>query len=255
VLLAIDVGNTNIAIGAFDGEDLVDQWRLATRQDATADELGAILRGLFDASPVAIGDIKQVAVASVVPQLDAAIKEMITRYVGVDPVMIGPGTRTGVQLRVDNPREVGADRVANGLAAFRKYGGPAIVIDFGTTINFDVVGANGDYVGGAIAPGIRISMDALFARAAKLTRVDLVPPRSVIGKNTVEHIQSGFLYGFVGLIEGLVERMRAELGGECKIIATGGQASLISQHTSVIDIVDDRLTLDGLRFIQELNAS
>jgi type III pantothenate kinase len=255
LLLAIDVGNTNISVGAFDGETLAHQWRLSTRADASADELGVLVRGIFETSQVDIADIDAVILSSVVPRLDRALERMCTQYVGVAPMVVGPGIRTGVQIRYDNPKEVGADRVVNGLAAFRKYGGPAIVIDFGTSTNFDAIAENGDFIGGAIAPGINISMDALFERAAKLTRVDLQAPRSVIGKNTVESIQSGFLYGFVGQIEGIVERMKVELGPNCKVIATGGLAELISSHAKGVDMVDDRLTLDGLRFIHELNIT
>jgi type III pantothenate kinase len=254
MLLAIDTGNTNIAIGAYQGEELAHQWRLSTRIDSTADELGVLLRGLFDTAGVAIDQIDSVVVSSVVPTLDRSLLGMCRQYLGVEALMIGPGIRTGVQIRYDNPREVGADRVVNAVAAFHKYGGPTVVVDFGTTTNFDVIGANGDYLGGAIAPGIRISMDALFERAAKLPRVELVEPRSVVAKNTVESIQSGFLYGFVGQIEGIVARMVDELGGEVKVIATGGLAQLISDHTDRIQLVDDRLTLDGLRLIHDLNV-
>jgi type III pantothenate kinase len=253
MLLAIDTGNTNIAIGAFQGEELAHQWRLSTRIDSTADELGVLLRGLFDTAGVAIDEIDSVVVSSVVPTLDRSLLGMCRQYLGVEAMMIGPGIRTGVQIRYDNPREVGADRVVNAVAAFHKYGGPTVVVDFGTTTNFDVIGENGDYLGGAIAPGIRISMDALFQRAAKLPRVELVEPRAVVAKNTVESIQSGFLYGFVGQIEGIVARMVDELGGDVKVIATGGLAQLISDHTERIQLVDDRLTLDGLRLIHDLN--
>ncbi|MEA2645581.1 MAG: type pantothenate kinase [Chloroflexota bacterium] len=255
MLLAIDAGNTNIAIGAFDGEELAHQWRLSTRRDSTADEMGVLLVGLFESAKVALDEIDSVVISSVVPTLDRSLVGFCEQYLGVTPLMIGPGVRTGTQIRYDNPKEVGADRVVNGVAAFRKYGGPAIVVDFGTTTNFDVISETGDYLGGAIAPGIRISMDALFERAAKLQRVELAPPRTVIAKNTVESIQSGFLYGFVGQIEGIVERMKGELGGTARVIATGGLAPLIAAHTTSIDTVDDRLTLDGLRFIYELNAA
>ncbi|MDP9325685.1 MAG: type III pantothenate kinase [Candidatus Dormibacteraeota bacterium] len=253
MLLAIDAGNTNIAIGAYRGEELAHQWRLSTRRDATADELGVTLRGLFDTAEVAIQEIDSVVISSVVPTLDRSLLGMCRQYLGTEAMMIGPGIRTGIQIRYDNPREVGADRVVNAVAAFHKYGGPTVVVDFGTTTNFDVIAGNGDYLGGAIAPGIRISMDALFERAAKLPRVELLEPRSVIAKNTVESIQSGFLYGFVGQIEGIVARMTAELGGDVTVIATGGLAQLISDHTKCIQTVDDRLTLDGLRLIHEMN--
>jgi type III pantothenate kinase len=252
-LLAVDVGNTNIVIGAFEKEELRHQWRLSTRAEDSGDELGVTVRGLFDSASLSSADIHAAVISCVVPRLERALQEMCTEYLHLEPLMVSPGIRTGVQIRYDNPKEVGADRVVNGLAAFRKYGGPAIVIDFGTSTNFDAIGPNGDFIGGAIAPGINISMDALFSRAAKLTRVDLQAPRSVIGKNTVESIQSGFLYGFVGQVEGIVERMRAELGEGCKVIATGGLAPLISAHAKGIDAVDERLTLDGLRFIFELN--
>ena len=255
MLLAIDAGNTNIAIGAYRGEEMAHQWRLSTRIEATADELGVILRGLFDTAGVAIGEIDSVVISSVVPTLDRSLMGMCRQYLGAEPMMIGPGVRTGIQIRYDNPKEVGADRVVNAVAAFHKYGGPAIVVDFGTTTNFDVIGETGDYLGGAIAPGIRISMDALFERAAKLPRVELLQPRTVIAKSTVESIQSGFLYGFVGQIEGIVKRMTDELGGDARVIATGGLAQLISEHTDCIETVDDRLTLDGLRLIHELNLA
>jgi len=214
-----------------------------------------VVRGLFETSNVDTTGIGSVIIASVVPSLDRALLEMCSKYLGVEPLVVGPGTRTGVNIRYEEPKEVGADRLVNSLAAFRKYGGPAVVIDFGTSTNFDVVAENGDFLGGAIAPGIQISMDALFSRAARLRRVDLLVPRSVIGKNTVESIQSGFLYGFVGQIEGIIERMRAEMGPGCKVIATGGLAMLMSEHTRCIDVVDGRLTLDGLRFIHELNSA
>ena len=258
MLLAIDVGNTNSVIGLFDGEALVEHWRLSTRIEITGDELGIALHGLFDASPHSISDITHVIVSSVVPVLNHTILEMCRRHVGVEPLVVGPGMRTGVQIRYEDPRQVGADRIANGVAAFKKYGGPAIVIDFGTATTFDAIAANGDYLGGAIAPGILISMEALFSRASKLPRVELAAPRGaevVIGRNTVESIQAGFLFGFVGQIEGIVERMRAELGGQCRVIATGGLAPLISAHASCIEVVDEHLTLEGLRHIHELNAS
>ncbi|HEV3231894.1 MAG TPA: type III pantothenate kinase [Candidatus Dormibacteraeota bacterium] len=255
MLLAIDIGNTNTVLGVFLGETLEHQWRISTRGDQTADEVAVTLRGLFQSSGVDPARVADVAVSSVVPPLNEAVVEMCRRYLGIEPLVVGPGVRTGVQIRYDNPREVGADRIVNGLAAFRKYGGPAVVIDFGTATTFDAIAVNGDYLGGAICPGIRISMDALFARAAKLPRVEMKQPQdgAVIGKNTVDSMQAGFLYGFVGQIEGIVQRMRAELGEGCKVIATGGLATLIAAHASCIEVVDDRLTLDGLRLLHELN--
>jgi len=258
MLLVIDVGNTNTVLGVFSGGELTNQWRISTRLELTADELGVVLAGLFQAAGVSFKEVDHVAISSVVPSANEALVEVCRRQLDTEPLVVGPGVRTGVQIRYDNPKEVGADRIVNGLAAFRKYGGPAVVIDFGTATTFDAIAANGDYLGGAIAPGIKISMDALFARAAKLPSFELMVPRGlegVIGKNTVESMQSGFVFGFVGQIEGIVDRMRAELGGGCRVIATGGLASLISAHTKAIEVVDDRLTLDGLRFIHELNRA
>jgi type III pantothenate kinase len=256
MLLVIDVGNTNTVLGVFAGEELAHQGRISTRLDVTADEMSVVLSGLLQNSGMSLGDIDHVAISSVVPSANEALVQVCRKQLDIEPLVVGPGVRTGVQIRYDNPREVGADRIVNGLAAFRKYGGPAVVIDFGTATTFDAIGGNGDYLGGAIAPGIKISMDALFARAAKLPSFELMVPRGlegVIGKNTVESMQSGFIFGFVGQIEGIVERMRGELGGRCRVIATGGLAALISAHTKSIEVVDDRLTLDGLRFIHELN--
>jgi len=255
MLLAIDIGNTNTVMGAFNGADLAQHWRIATRSDATGDELGVTLRGLFASSEVSTADIDHVIVSSVVPVLNEAVVDMCTRHFGITPLVVGPGIRTGVQIRYDNPKEVGADRIVNAVAAFRKYGGPAVVIDFGTATTFDAIAANGDYLGGAIAPGIRISMEALFSRAAKLPLVELVPPRegNVIGKNTVESMQAGIIFGFVGQIDGVVERMRVELGGSCHVIATGGLAVLVDAHSRSIEVVDENLTLEGLRYLYELN--
>ncbi|GAC1577393.1 MAG: type III pantothenate kinase [Candidatus Dormibacteria bacterium] len=257
MLLAVDIGNSNTVLGAFEDERLVQHWRIATRIDYTADELGVILRGLFGASGCRLEDVRDMVISSVVPSLNHAIADVASRYLGIQPLVIGPGVRTGMQIRYDNPREVGADRIVNSVAAFAKYGGPAVVIDFGTATTFDAIGPSGDYLGGVIAPGIRISMDALFSRAAKLPRFELAVPEGlegVIGKNTVESMQAGFVFGFAGQIEGIVKRMREELGGKCRVIATGGLAALIAAHATVIEVVDEQLTLDGLRLLHELNT-
>jgi len=257
MLLAVDIGNSNTVLGAFEGERLVQHWRIATRIDYTADELGVILRGLFAGSGPRLEDVSHMIISSVVPSLNQAVADVATRHLGIQPLVIGPGVRTGMQIRYDNPREVGADRIVNSVAAFARYGGPAVVIDFGTATTFDAIGPSGDYLGGVIAPGIRISMDALFNRAAKLPRFELAVPESlegVIGKNTVESMQSGFVYGFAGQIEGIVGRMREELGGSCRVIATGGLAALIAAHATVIEVVDEQLTLDGLRILHDLNT-
>ena len=258
MLLAIDIGNSNIVLGVFEREQLTEHWRVATRVDYTADELGVLLRGLFGGTRLRLEDVRHMVVSSVVPSLNQAVADMAVRQLGIEPLVIGPGVRTGMQIRYDNPREVGADRIVNSVAAFTRYGGPAVVIDFGTATTFDAVGKNGDYLGGVIAPGIRISMDALFNRAAKLPRFELaIPPglEGVIGKNTVESMQAGFVFGFAGQIEGIVGRMRDELGGDCRVIATGGLASLIAAHAHVIETVDENLTLDGLRLLHELNTA
>jgi type III pantothenate kinase len=257
MLLAIDIGNTNTVLGAFNGEELAQHWRVATRADATGDELGVTLQGLFASAEVSTAEITDVIVSSVVPVLNEAVVDMSDRYLRIKPLVIGPGVRTGIQIRYDNPKEVGADRIVNGVAAYRRYGGPAVVIDFGTATTFDAIAANGDYLGGAIAPGIRISMEALFSRAAKLPLVELLAPRegNVIGKNTVESMQAGIIFGFVGQIDGVVERMRGELGGSCHVIATGGLAALIASHSRSIEVVDEYLTLEGLRFLHELNRA
>jgi len=254
MLLAIDIGNTNIVVGVFDGDDLVADFRLHTEARATGDELGLLLVGLLGGRDISPGSIDGVVVSSVVPTLTRSIEGLAT-FFGRPPLLIGPGVRTGMRILIGDPREAGADRIANSIAALHRHGAPAVVVDLGTATTFDAISAEGDYLGGAIAPGILISLDALVARAAKLSRVDLVAPHSVIGRSTIESMQAGMVYGYVGLIEGVVRRMCAELGSKTKVIATGGLAELIAAHTDAIDVVDQRLTLDGLRIIFELNAT
>ena len=255
MLLCIDVGNTNIVLGVFDGEELVADFRLHTDERSTGDELGLLVSGLLESRDIATGSVSAVVVSNVVPILARPIDELAHHYFRMAPMVIGPGIRTGMRILYEDPRQVGADRIVNSIAAFRRYGGPAVLVDFGTATTFDAISAQGDYLGGAIAPGIVLSLDALVAHAAKLTRVELLAPPTVIGRNTTASMQAGLVYGYVGLIEGIVERMKKELGDGAKVIATGGLAELISAQTAAIDTVDQRLTLDGLRIIHEINTA
>lgn len=253
MLLAIDVGNTNIVLGLFDDAKLKADWRLSTHWDRTADEVGIQLLHLFEARGIDPRVVDGAVVASVVPNLNDALEAALLNYMGVHALMLEPGIRTGIRIRYDNPRDVGADRIANAVAAHQHYGGPAIVIDFGTAVTYDAVSADGEYLGGAIAPGVQISLDSLVGHTAKLPRVQLEMPENVIGRNTVASIQAGLLWGFVAQVEGMVERMRRELGGNARVLATGGQAEVVAGHTSAIDHVDQQLTLEGLRLIYEQN--
>lgn len=248
MLLAVDVGNTQILIALFQGGDITDHWRLATNAERTSDEYAVLLRQL-------IGEVELdgVAISSVVPRATTALRNMSTKYFKLDPVVVEPGTKTGMPILIDNPREVGADRVVNGIGAYDLYGGPTVVIDFGTATTLDAVSAKGEYLGGAILPGIEISMDALFARADRLSRVELIEPRSVIGKSTVEALQSGAIYGFAAQVDGICRRMQDELG-DCTVVATGGLSGLISRFSETIQHVDPWLTLHGLRLVYERNA-
>ena len=253
MLLAADVGNTEIVLGVFRDADLVRTWRVSTQAERTADELALLLSGFLSQEDIAIGSqVSGLVVASVVPDVTAAIREMAARYLPAPPVIVGPGTKTGVPILTDNPREVGADRVVNALAAFSRFGGPAIVVDFGTATNFDVVSDKGEFVGGVIAPGMQASAASLFSRTARLTRVELVAPASVIGKSTVECIQSGLVYGTAGEVDAIVERIKAELGS-ATVIATGGIAPVVIPHCRTIDHHEPWLTLEGLRLVFERN--
>ncbi len=247
MLLAVDVGNTQILIALFQGADITDHWRLATNAERTSDEYAVLLRQL-------IGEVELdgVAISSVVPRATTALRNMSTKYFKLDPVVVEPGTKTGMPILIDNPREVGADRIVNGIGAYDLYGGPTVVIDFGTATTLDAVSAKGEYLGGAILPGIEISMDALFSRADRLSRVELIEPRSVIGKSTVEALQSGAIYGFAAQVDGICRRMQDELG-ECTVVATGGLSGLISRYSETIQHVDPWLTLHGLRLVYERN--
>lgn len=253
MLLAIDVGNTKIAFGVFKGETLRVTWNVATDLNKSADEYAVLLLNLLPRDDLALSDIHHVSIACVVPPLRPVLEELSLRYLKISPLVIGPGVKTGVRICTDNPREVGADRVVNAAAAHRLYGGPLIVIDFGTATTLDAVSKEGDYLGGAIAPGIGVAAEALFEHASKLPRVELTPPEHVIGKDTVASMQSGIIFGYVGLIESLVTRMRRELGGKARVVATGGFAETIAKETRVIDTVNMHLTLIGLRLVHEMN--
>lgn len=250
-MLAVDVGNTNIVAGVFREADLLACWRLATEQPRTGDELGMQLLLLFGHAGLEAGQVTTAIIASVVPPLTPVVEEALRRYFGVSPAVVGPGLRTGMDIRYDHPHEVGADRIVNAVAAYERYGGPCIVVDFGTATTFDAIAADGAYLGGAIAPGIGISTEALFRKAAKLPRVDLVRPSRVIGKNTVAGMQAGIVIGFAGQVDELVRRISRELGGNPVVVATGGLAPLIASETSTIQHVDPLLTLEGLRIIHE----
>ena len=254
MLLAIDIGNTNIVVGVFDGEKLKATWRLGTDVHKLEDEYAALLLELLSMKGLAFADIDDAIISSSVPPLVTVFEELCRRYFEVTFMVVGPGIKTGVRISIENPREVGADRVVNAAAAHKLYGGPLIVIDFGTATTLDAVSEEGDYLGGAIAPGIVISSEALFEHAAKLPRVELVRPPKAIGRSSVSAMQSGIVFGYVGLIEGIVARMQKELGGTAKVIATGGLANIIASETGVVDAVELDLTLVGLRLIYELNS-
>jgi type III pantothenate kinase len=253
LLLAADVGNTQINFGVFRDDALVRVWRTTTVHERTEDELAVFLDGFLEREELSLTSLDAAVIGSVVPPLTTAFQRLGNRYLRTPPFIVGPGIRTGVRLRVENPAEVGADRIANTLAAHRVYGGPAIVVDFGTSTNFDCVSAEGDFLGGAFAPGVEVASETLFSRAARLFRVPLTPPKEAIGRNTAACLQSGIVFGYVGLVEGLVARLRAEMSGDAKVIATGGLASTIVPHTKAVDTVDDSLTLQGLRLLWQLN--
>ncbi len=255
MLLTIDIGNTNITIGLYQGETLGPRWRLATDHERMPDEYGLQFYGLLTHSGHTIPEIHGICLASVVPPLTGRIVEASRRYLHQEPLVVDAGVKTGVRIRYEDPRAVGADRIVDAAAVQRLYGGPACVVDFGTATTFDAISADGDYLGGAIAPGIGIAAEALFLRTAKLPRVDLQRPPNPIGRNTVHSMQSGLLFGYVSLVEGMVARFRSELGPGMKVIATGGLAEIIAQETSVFDIIAPWLTLDGLRFLWEMNRA
>jgi type III pantothenate kinase len=253
MLLCIDIGNTNITLGLYEGAALGPRWRLSTEHERMPDEFGLQVTGLLALAGKSPADIRGVAMASVVPPLTGRWIETCRIYLKSNPLVVDAGVRTGVKIRYEDPRAVGADRIVDAAAAYRLYGGPACIVDFGTATTFDAISAEGEYLGGAIAPGIGIAAQALFQRTAKLPRVDLSRPPAAIGRNTVHAIQSGLLFGYVGLVEGMVGRFRDELGKDMKVIGTGGEVDLIAHETRVIEILAPWLTLDGLRMIYEMN--
>jgi len=255
MLLAIDIGNTNVTLGLYRRDDLGPHWRIATGEGKTSDEYGMLLVALIRQAGISSTDVRAIAIASVVPHLTGAFKEACRKYFRCDPLVVGGQTRTGVHVKYDDPGQVGADRIVNAVAVQRLYGVPACIVDFGTATTFDAVSSEGDYLGGAIAPGIGIASDALFQRTAKLPKVDLNRPPAAIGRNTIQSLQSGLLFGYVGLVEGMVVRFRAELGPETKVVGTGGLAEVIARETEVISIVAPWLTLDGLKLIHQLNSN
>jgi type III pantothenate kinase len=273
MLLAIDVGNTNTVLGLYrlDGpvdaagaeaagtaaneRELVAHWRVTTHRTQTSDEYGVLFVNLFNMQGLAVDQVTHIIISSVVPPVEGTLRRVCEKYFHLQPLFVEPGIKTGMPVLVDNPAELGADRLVNAIAAFERYGGPCIVVDFGTATTFDVISAKGEYLGGAISPGLGISADALFSRAARLGRVDIKRPQKVIGTNTVTHLQSGLYYGYIGLVDGILERMTKEIGTEVRVISTGGLARQISGDSQYIKQIDDMLTLDGLRILFERNRA
>jgi len=253
MLLAVDIGNTNITFGIFEDEQLRATWRMATNVNQMADEYAALLLNLLHHQGLDASDIKEIAFCGVVPPLQSTFEELFQRYFHISPLVIGPGVKTGVRIRQDNPREVGTDRIVNAAAAHHLYKGSVIIVDLGTATTFDTVSKEGDHLGGAIAPGIATAAEALFARTSALPRIELVHPKHAIGTNTIAAMQSGVVFGYVGLIEGIVSRIQQELGEKATVVATGGYAELIARETTVIDEVNPNLTLVGLRLIYLMN--
>jgi type III pantothenate kinase len=273
MLLALDVGNTNTVLGLYrlddaqpasaanppapiDGRpELAAHWRVTTHRTQTSDEYGVLFVNLFNMSGISVDQVTHIIISSVVPPVESTLRRVCEKYFHLQPLFVEPGIKTGMPVLVDNPAELGADRLVNAIAAFERYGGPCIVVDFGTATTFDVISAKGEYLGGAIAPGLGISADALFSHAARLGRVDIKRPAKVIGTNTVTHLQSGLYYGYIGLVDGILERMIAELGSPARVIATGGLARQISEDSRYIAEIDDMLTLDGLRILFDRNRA
>lgn len=254
MILVMDVGNTNIVLGVYEGRKLLVHWRMGTDKEKTSDEFGMFMMNLFNFEGLEVHNVEAIIIASVVPPIMYSLEHAIRKYFKKEPVIVGPGVKTGINIKTENPREVGADRIVNAVAAYEIYGGPLIIVDFGTATTFCAISSKGEYLGGAICPGIKISAEALFQRAAKLPRIDLARPDSVIGKNTVHSMQSGIVYGYVGQVDYIVKRMKKEMNEEnIKVIATGGLARMIAAESETIDEINGLLTLDGLRIIYEKN--
>ncbi|EGD47812.1 putative transcriptional acitvator, Baf family [Ruminiclostridium papyrosolvens DSM 2782] len=254
MVLVVDVGNTHMVLGVFEGKKLLANWRLATNKERTSDELGMLILGLFNHEKLSVDKVQAVVVASVVPPIMYTLEHAIKKYINSQPMIIGPGTKTGINIRYQNPKEVGADRIVNAVAGFDLYGGPLIIVDMGTATTFCAISEKGDYLGGVICPGMKISAEALYQKAAKLPRIDLVKPESVIGKNTVSSMQSGVFFGYVGQVDYIVNRIKKEMREDnVRVIATGGLSRLIAEESMTINDVNSTLTLEGLRLIYERN--
>ncbi|MFP4660638.1 MAG: type III pantothenate kinase [Halanaerobiales bacterium] len=255
MILTIDVGNTNTALGVFEDGELKKKWYISTDKDKTSDEYGILINNLFTYEWLDIKEVTSIAISSVVPPVVTSLKRALQNFLSIDPLVVGPGIKTGINIKIDNPREVGADRIVNAVAAYEKFKGKyLIIVDFGTATIMDAISSKGEYLGGAIAPGVDISTEALFRNAAKLPRVELIKPRNAIGKNTVEAMQSGIIHGFVGQVEGIIRQFQQEIGEETYVIATGGMVDLIAPETEMIDKTEPYLTLEGLYYIVKLNG-
>lgn len=254
MILVIDVGNTNMVLGIYRGEDLIGHWRVATDHQKTADEYGVLFKQLLLNEGIDSADVQRVIISSVVPPLVVTLEKVCTTYFRLNPHIVGPGTKTGMNIRMNNPHEVGADRIVNAVAAYHLYGGPVIIVDFGTASTFCLVNAQGDYLGGAIAPGVGIAAEALISRASKLPKIELIKPEQVIGKNTVASMQAGIIYGFVALVDGLVMRIQAEIAEKAHVVATGGLALLIGSESKTIETINPLLTLQGLLILDKMNC-
>lgn len=253
MILVVDVGNTNIVLGIYEGKQLLHNWRISTNRAATADEYGILIDNLCKHEGIRLDAVEGVIISSVVPPLMFALEQMCRKYIRKEPLIVGPGIKTGLNIRYENPREVGADRIVNAVAGIEQYGTPLIIVDFGTATTFCYIDENAQYIGGAIAPGIGISTEALYQRAAKLPRIELVRPKSTVGRNTITSMQAGIIYGFAGQVDGIVQRIREEFGTQPKVIATGGLAELIASESRTIDLINPLLTLQGLQLIYERN--